>query len=431
MNIRNFLFRSLLLYFLLQTVPLDPRYYSTLFSLPWHRLRYQDFFTLAHYTPRFFGTQPSFADWAVVLTLSLIGAAVWKFDTTRWYYWVRTFARYRLAIGLLAFGFIKLLPLQVPYPSLSNLNTPYGDFTRWKLFSLSLGVVPSYESFLGGVEIAAALLLLYRKTASIGALIVVFFTGNVLMSNLAYEGGEYVYSAYLISLALFILAYDAGRLTDLIVFHRAAAPNTFRLSLPHTWQRYGRLAVKTLVVFFFVVLLGLRTREGYLRDPYQLPETPGLARAIGLYNVTLFRLNKDTLPYSPTDSLRWKNVVFEPWATLSIAGNSAADIDSGNTEQVEAATAAARTYESEGSNGRRYYDYDIDTTAHALVLRNKNGKDTADSWKLRYDRPGDTRIILSGTGPRNDSVYVVLDRIDKKYLLEEAAKTGRTKNLKL
>ena len=78
-------------------------------------------------------------------------------------------------------------------------------FTRWKLFSLSLGIVPGYESFLGAVEILAGLLLLNRKTASIGAFIVIIFTGNVFVSNLAYEGGEQVYSLYLIVLALFCI----------------------------------------------------------------------------------------------------------------------------------------------------------------------------------------------------------------------------------
>jgi hypothetical protein len=443
---RSFVTRTFFLYFFIQCVPLDPKYYATIFSLPWSKLRYEDIFTLAHYTPRFFGTTPGFSDWAVVLLIALAAAAVLTYTrrhrawatveaeerhAARLQYWIRAIVRYRLAIALLAYGFIKLYPLQAPFPSLSNLNTPYGDFTRWKLFSLSLGVVPSYESFLGGVEIAAALFLLFRKTASIGALIVVFFTGNVLMSNISYEGGEYVYCAYLISLAMFVLAYDLERLANLLVFHRPAAPNTFRIDLSQPWQRRGRLVLKILVFFFFVVLLGFRTRWGYLHDPYQLPEKAGLTAARGLYNVSLFRLNHDTLPYSPTDSIRWKNVVFEPWATLSIAGNHPADIDPANGEDLTARTDADKTYELEGTNGRSYYNYEFDTTAHSLTLRNKNGRDSADQWLLHYARPDSSHIILSGLGPHRDSVYVVLDRIDKKYLLEEAARSGRTKTLKL
>lgn len=442
---RSYLTRVAYLYFFIQCVPLDPKYYATIFSLPWSKLRYQDIFVLAHYTPRFFGDNPGFADWVVLLFIAFAGAAIWsrrvrnrgwatpeaeQRSKDRQHYWIRSIVRYRLAIALLAYGFIKVYPLQSPYPSLSNLNTPYGDFTRWKLFSLSLGIVPSYEAFLGGVEITAALLLLFRKTASVGALIVVFFTGNVLMSNISYEGGEYVYCAYLISLAFFVLAADLERLANLLVFHRPATPNTFRPEYSQK-QRRVRLAFKTLVFFFFVVLLGFRTRWGYLHDPYQFPESAGLTKASGLYNVSFFRLNHDTLPYSPTDSIRWKNVVFEPWATLSIAANRPADIDSANSENVSAGTDLDKTYELIGTNGRSYYTYDFDTTAHILTLRNKNGRDSSDRWQLHYDRPDSMHIVLSGLNAHQDSVYVVLDRIDKKYLLEEAAKSGRLKTLKL
>lgn len=443
---RSFLLRTLFLYFFIQCVPLDPKYYAAIFSLPWSKFRYEDIFTLAHYTPRFFGATPSFADWGVILLISLAGAAAFTYrvrnrawatpdaearHTARWQYWIRAIVRYRLAIALLAYGFIKVYPLQAPHPSLSNLNTPYGDFTRWKLFSLSLGIVPSYEVFLGGVEIAAALLLLFRKTASIGALIVVFFTGNVLMSIISYEGGEYVYCAYLISLAAFVLAYDLERLANLLVLRRPAAPNTFHLDLTQTWQRQGRILLKAVVFFFFVILLGFRTRWGYLHDNYQFPERAGLPAARGLYNVSLFRLNHDTLPYSPTGSTRWKNVVFEPWATLSIDANHATNIDSANSEDLTARTDLAKTYEGVGTNGRSYYNYDFDTTTQTLSLRNKNSRDSTDRWLLHYARPDSGHIILSGLDPHQDSVYVVLDRIDKKYLLEEAAKTGRTRTLKL
>lgn len=431
-------FRFFFLYFLIQAFPLDPKYYGELFSLPWGKLRYQDIFTLAHYTPRFFGPVPTFADWGVVILLAILGAGIWtaadkgkakSYDNL--YYWIRAIVRYRLAIGLLAYGFIKLYPLQSPFPSLSNLNTHYGDFTRWKLFSLSLGIVPSYEAFLGGVEIVAALLLLFRKTAAIGALVVVFFTGNVFMSNLAYEGGEYVYSAYLIGLAVFVLAFDIQRLTRLLVFQEPTAPNTFKPVLRLPWQRYGRLGLKTLVFLFFVVVFGFRTRWGYHHDPYQFPEAKGLAGASGLYNVTLFKVGKDTLPYSPTDPIRWKNVVFERWATVSIAGNRPAVIDSENTEKVTAVADIDKTYELEGTSGRNYYNYGIDTVNHLLTLQNKNVNDSTDKWVLQYTRPDTGRIILSGVNRNNDSVYVVLDRIDKKYLLEEAAKTGRNRGLKL
>ncbi|MDB5111708.1 MAG: DoxX family protein [Mucilaginibacter sp.] len=82
-------------------------------------------------------------------------------------------------------------------------RTSYGDFNDWKIFSMSMSIVPCYESFLGAIEIIAGLLLFFRKTATIGALVILVFTGNVFVSNMAYNGGEYVYIIYLIGFALF------------------------------------------------------------------------------------------------------------------------------------------------------------------------------------------------------------------------------------
>src|SRR3954465_2039761 len=198
----KFLFRLFALYFFIQALPLDAQFFSQLFSLTKHSIHYSDIFNLAHYSPKFFPGPDSFANWGIVFLIAFAGAIIWslKDKSTNEYnnlnYWIRVIVRYRLAIGIIAYGFIKLYPIQSPYPSLSNLNTNYGDFTRWKLFSLSLGIVPSYQSFLGLVEVVTGVLLLFRKTAVIGALFVAIFTGNVFMSNLAYEGGQSVYSLY-------------------------------------------------------------------------------------------------------------------------------------------------------------------------------------------------------------------------------------------
>jgi hypothetical protein len=430
-------FRFFFIYFFIQAVPLDWKYYQQVFSINWANLRYGDIFILAHYTPQFVAGANSFANWAFVAVLAAVGAIGWtvtdKNKTTfsdNLYYWIRVIVRYRLAIGIIAYGFIKVFPLQSPYPSISNLNTNYDDFTRWKLFSLSLGIVPSYESFLGVVEVVAGLLLLFRKTASTGAFIVLLFTGNVFMSNWAYEGGELVYSLYLITLALFVLAFDIQRLSNLLILQRPTVPNLFKPVFGKQWQFYGRLALKTAVVFFFVIVYSFKTATGYRNDPYQFPTTNGLGGVSGIYNVKEFRVNADTIAYSKTDPIRWQDVVFEKWNTISIRSNRPVIIDSNNTEKITA-PADSRTYELEGTAGRHYYSYISDTIHHTLRLQNKNKHHEGEKLVLNYQRTNDSTIILNGINENKDSVFVILERINKKYLLEEVAKQGRGKSIKL
>ena len=434
-NAEKTAFRISSIYFFLLAVPLDWKYYKTIFSINWLDLRYGDFFKLAHYFPNFTGGN-SALNLVILLVIAVIGGLIWglsdkvKKEYNALYYWIRVIVRYRLALGLIAYGLIKFFPLQSPLPSISNLNTQYGDFSDWKIFAMSLGVVPGYQSFLGLVELLGGLLLLNRRTTLIGTLIIIPFTGNVFMSNLAYGGGEAVYSFYLILLALFLFAFDAPRFYSLLALEKPTVPNRFYPIYPVKWQQYGRLGLKVFFIFFFVILFSFKTRNGYHHDPYQYPKTPGLAKAAGLYNVAEFKINNQVLPYSPVDPVRWKDVVFEDWATLSIRSNKPVIIDSTNVEEISE-NDQDRVYEFLGSAGRHYYSYKIDAASQVLSLENRNKHYPADKFQLHYSRPDSTTIVLSGINSERDSVFVRLEKINKKYLQTEIKKLGRRGSPKL
>jgi hypothetical protein len=432
--LQKFFFQVFFLYFFIQIVPLDWKFYRDILSIDWSHLQFGDIFNLAHYTPQFIEGPGSFANWTFILGISFLGAIAWSLvphqgenDYSNLYYWIRVLVRYRLAIALLAYGFIKLYPLQAPYPSISNLNTEYGFFNRWKLFSLSLGIVPGYESFLGVVEIVLGLGLLYRKTASLAAFIVIIFTGNVFVSNVAYEGGEYVYSLYLISLAVFILIWDLQRIINLLILQKPTSPNRFKPDFSKPVFKYGRLVSKSLFVFFFVFLYGSKVRAAY-NNPYQYPAAKGLIGKEGIYNVAEFKINQQELPYSATDPNRWQDVVFEKWNTISIRSNRPVLLDSSNTDHIPAKD-EERIYELEGSGRRHYYNYAADTVNHVLTLNNRNPNYPGEKLVLNYDEPENGKLILRGLDQNRDSIHVVLDKQNKKYLLEEAAKQGRRRGL--
>lgn len=413
--------RIAFIYFLIQSLPLNIDLFETIKSVGGLNISYGDLFTLSRLTPQFIPGKESFLNWALIAAVAIGGALIWgksKFKGNhfdRLYYWLRVIVRYRLAIGILGYGFLKLFPMQAPYPSLSNLHTNYGDLTDWKMFSMSLGIVPVYESFLGAVEILAGLLLLFRKTATLGALTVLIFTGNVFISNLAYDGGEYVYSFYLISFALFVLSFDAERIFTLISLNRPARPNRYKLH----WNgnlKTGRLVCKGLIIFVFVFIYGIKAYSGYKNDPYQFPAKPGLTDASGIYNVSTFRVNGKVLPYSQTDSVRWKDVVFEKWATLSIRSNRPVAIDDTNFEKIQKQD-FDRNYELAGITSRHYYSYDANPADSTILLKNKNRNYPGETLKFKISRPDSTTVVLSGTDQKNDSLYVVLEKIQKRYPL--------------
>ena len=427
-------FRFFGIYFFLQLLPIDFRFFRHLFSTNWFKIQYGDIFYLSKYSPTFTGDD-SFLNWAIIAVLAAIGTFVWdrvytkQINYDQLYYWVRVLVRYRLAVGVIAYGFLKFFPVQAPFPSISNLNTNYGDFTAWKLFSLGLGVVPNYQSFLGLVEIAAGLLLLNRKTTTLATLIILPFAGNVAISNIAYEGGEYLYAFYLVSLALYLFAFDAVRLFNLVSLEKPTVPNRFQPVFQGKWKQY-RLVVKSVFVLFFVVLYGFKTYAGYKKGSYHFPQTKGIENLSGLYNVSEFRWNGQSIPYSKTDSTRWQNVVFEKWNTVSIKSNKPVILANLPTEEIYKDD-SRRIYEFSGTQGRHYYSYDFDAAGSTLALQNRNKNHPFDKFSLSFKKLNDSTIVLSGINNAKDSVYAVLNKINKKYLTIEAKKAGRRNALKL
>lgn len=430
-----------ILFFAVQVLPLTPAFWRALVALDG---QYPSLFVLASYTPDWVGRPGSFGNMAVAAGLALVGALIWMRWTAhrtaaghpppnhnRLQAWLRLALRYRLAVGLLAFGLIKLIPLQAPAPSLSALNTPYGEMTEWKLFVLTLGIVPSYQSFLGAIETLAGLLLLTRRSATIGAFITVFFSGNVFMSNLAYGGGDGAYALLLFLMALYLLCDDIPRLYRLLVLGRPTAPNRYRLRYGPGWPQTGRWVAKAALAAGLLLYAGTAFRA-WQRGGHQYPADTRpavLGGAAGLYTVRTFQLNGQTRPPSATDSVRWDNVVVERWNTLSIRRPAPAPLDPANRETI-APTDAARTFEAAGQIGRHYYRYQpVMAASHTLQLQ--NSQRPADTYRLTYTQPRPGTLVLAGRNARHDSVYAVLERVDKPYLLVEAARSGRRHQLRL
>ncbi len=419
--------RFFFIYFAIQVIPLDWKFYRELFSIQWN---VYDLFSLTRYAPQFFSFT-GYANWLVAAVLAAAGTVVWinldrkerDYDTL--YYWLRVILRYRLAIGIIGYGFVKLFPLQIPYPSLSNLHTNYGDFFAWKIYFHTIGITQGYESFLGAVEILAGILLFFRKTVTFGTGLIIGFVGNVLAANIAYDAGEQVYSAYLVVIASFLFVYDVPRLYNLLARERYTIANKFKPVFTEKWLVNARLGLKTAFVIF-VVLYGVTTYANYETAPYKIPQTAGLKNSYGFYNVREFVFNKDTIPYSTTDPNRWQNVVFEKWATVSIKIAKPVKLDL-TTGDGFYKNDIDRNYESAGVGGRHYFAYQADTIKHTLLLENKNKNHRSEKFELKYTQLNDSTIVVRGVSEKKDSIYAVLDKINRKYMLFE----GRRKPVKL
>lgn len=425
----KFVLRFLFIYFFIQVIPLDYKFYQDLFTTKGGEGFYI-LFKIANYSPSFFGLV-GYYNWLIIAVIALLGAFIGNkiysdknHNFNKLYYWLRVILRYRLALVAISYGLIKLFPLQMPYPSLGNLHTNYGDFLPWKIYFHTTGIAPAFEIFLGGVEVLAGLLLLYRRTVTFGAGILAGYYGNVFASNIAYSMGYEVYSLQLTIFAIVLFIYDAPRLYNLLVAQKYTLANTYH-PLFSNREKLGRNIVRPLVAVF-IIALGYTTYNNYSTAPYKYPKAAGVKGSYGYYNVKVFKLNNVEIPYSTTDLNRWQNVVFEKWATLSIKTAKPIVIDNGLGDQFTD-NDEERNFESAGVGGRRYFAYKADTLSKTLKLVNKNKNHKHETFNLQYQFVNDSTIVLKGINETKDSVYVELNRINKKYMLFE----GRRKPVKL
>lgn len=137
---------------------------------------------------------------------------------------VRAYASIYLGGWLLFYGWSKLIPLQFPEPGPDRLLIPYGDSSPMGLLWTFMGASAPYQMLAGLAEVTCGMLLFWRRSRLLGALLAIGVMGNVVALNYCYDVPVKLFSSHLWVVALFIAAPDLRRLCDLLWFHRGVEP---------------------------------------------------------------------------------------------------------------------------------------------------------------------------------------------------------------
>jgi len=419
----RWLIRSLAILTFLVVVPIDYKFWIYVCE---DGFSYYTLFKLTNYAPYIFGNE-AYLNIGFLLGISLLLGRFWKgknLNYSNLYHWLRVVLRYRVGIILVAYGLLKLFPLQMPFPSLSNLHTNYGDFYAWKIYYHTTGITPWYESFLGLVEILAGVLLFFRQTTTLGAGVIIGFTGNIFAANLAYQGGQEYLTLLILVLVSILFVYDVERLFKLLYKFERTSAN--KIIPSYSSSLYKQRTLFKRLVAVYLLLIAVSFAFSWSKAPFKYPQGKGLAGVYGYYNVTKFVVDGKEIPYSKTDSLRWQNVVFEKWPTISIVTGKSIVVDNDIPNDYRKSD-LARTFESAGVGGRRYFHYDLREENNTLSLQNKNPNHKNEKFELRYQIHADSTISLIGINENNQHIEAILKKVDKKYMLLE----GRRKPVKL
>lgn len=189
------------------------------------------------------------AQLAACAALAFVAAA---FDETggaspRRRYALQGVLRLGLAAGMLLYGFAKVFPSQFAPLTLDRFATPIGDASPMGLLWALLRHSRPYQIFGGLAEVACGLLLLPRRTTTLGALGSTAVLANVAALNFCYDVPVKLFSAQLLATALLLAAPELPALLRIAVLRRGDALAPLDEPFPSSRGRALRVAIELAI----------------------------------------------------------------------------------------------------------------------------------------------------------------------------------------
>ncbi|HEX9794070.1 MAG TPA: thiol-disulfide oxidoreductase DCC family protein [Planctomycetota bacterium] len=191
-------------------------------------------------------TTANYVETLLRVVLALAAAGIWQLRSKRRAVsprladWSGVVLRLYLGAMLISYGLHKVVPLQMPPIGPDRLLQPFGDASPMGLVWTFLGASPGYEFFAGASELLAGLLVIWRRTATLGAMIAVGVLVNVAAFNFFYDVPVKLFSTHLIFLAVFVMLPDLVRIGSVLFFNLPAQPRVLRpFPVRRRWLRWA------------------------------------------------------------------------------------------------------------------------------------------------------------------------------------------------
>ena len=207
----------------------------------------------------------------VISLLAAVGTVVWSVADRRRAAYPRLAAgalvtlRYVVGYAMLSYGFAKIFRLQFADLRPGDLDKRLGEMAPMTLAWSFMSYSTPYTVFAGLAEAIGGALMLWRRTATIGALVIVAVMTNVVMFNFCYDVPVKLYSVQLLVMAIVIAAPSARRLIA-AAMGRATADLPARQRMHPRWERARQIARISMVVLFAWAIYSERRREAGAND---------------------------------------------------------------------------------------------------------------------------------------------------------------------
>lgn len=317
----------------------------------------------------------------LLLIIAITTAGVWtiidkgkKFPS--FYKYMHAFARYYLGFVLLLYGLEKITFNQFGIQP-SALAESMGNNDSWHMFRAFMGISKSYKFFSGLIELIPGLLLLFRRTSTLGSLIAFPVFINVLMLNIGYDIWLKLLIFHLILFSIFILIPDLKKMVQIFILKQ----NTSLTSVPSLienknlkWLQYTLKFSLIGIVVYMLIKLEIRAVNENINSPY--------SNIVGIHEIRRFSFNLKIPEPNNDDSLNWEKVTINtaPFLRVQLKNDSIVE-----------------------------YNFKVDTLKRLLELNLWN--DTSVNGKFHYIRLSPKEWLFEGT-IKNDSIRFTTRKTD-------------------
>ncbi len=253
----------------------------------------------------------------LALTVTLVWSALGRArEHARAHELLRILRRFAVGSALIGYGVAKIIKTQFPFPGVDTLLEPYGEASPMGLLWTFMGFSTGYNIFVGLSEAGGGVLLFYRRTTTLGALILVAVMANVVALNFFFDTPVKLYSLHLLAASAFLALPDLGRLWNVLVAKRATTAIPLRTFRRRWLERLRPFAASAYLAWILYQQIP-GSLEAYRTYGDGKPKSP----LYGAYEVVGFTRDDEEL--GPDDPKRWKQVSFNAWGYCLARGADA------------------------------------------------------------------------------------------------------------
>ncbi|MGH2900108.1 MAG: hypothetical protein ACRDMZ_15645, partial [Solirubrobacteraceae bacterium] len=251
----------------------------------------------------------------------------------------------------------------------------------WAFMGYSL----PYTFFAGFMEALGGVLLMWRRTTTLGALVLVAVLTNVVLMNFCYDVPVKIWSSELLAMAIVIAAPDVRRMLAAVLGRATPeVPPRPRMSTRH--ERIRRIAKLAVIALLLLHEIPRELRRASHGDHGH--------ELYGTWIVDTFVSDGVEHPPLTTDHERW-----EAWAVNSTY--STIFLMDGKTEKRDGPT-------------RNYYSVKVDAAAHTVTVNVDYVKGTKETWTYSLAAPDQLAVDCVHGGKK---LHVVMHREPEGALL--------------